>query len=190
MSVFTGLDEDLREELGVILTDVFSSVLKEEAIITNNQLPVGPVVMSRLAIHDQTDQTDETDETDESGSPEGEFAVIEVRVSAGLARVIAARMMSVSSPGPNDLIDAIAEISNIAGGNVKTLLCGHARLSLPTAQIVDDEQFAEAEPADGSTYVRAIVLGHVVQLAIHPQAPVADLLWPPMNSDATLEPTS
>jgi hypothetical protein len=180
MSVFTELDEEVREELGVILTDVFSSVLREEAIVTANQLPVGPVASARLAIHDQSDESD--------GS-EGDFAVIEVRAGVGLARVMAARMMSTSSPGPNDIVDAIAEISNIAGGNVKTLLCSHARLSLPAAQIVDDEQFAEAEPADGSTYVRAIVLGHVVQLAIHPHAPVADLLWPPMISDATLEPT-
>ncbi|MBT0771385.1 hypothetical protein KIH74_20780 [Kineosporia sp. J2-2] len=178
MSAFTELDDEVREELGVILTDVFSSVLKEEAIITNNQLPVGPMTVSRLAIHDFSDETAE------------EYAVIEVRVGVSLARVMAARMMSISSPGPNDLIDSIAEISNIAGGNVKTLLCHHARLSLPSAEIVDDEQFAAAEPTDGSTYVRAIVLGHVVQLAIHPQAPVAGLLWPPENSDATLEPTS
>lgn len=184
MSVFTELDEEVREELGVIITDVFASVLREEAIVTTNQLPVGPTATARLAIHDQSDETSQSD------PDEGDFAVIEVRVGVGLARVMAARMMSTSSPGPNDIVDAIAEISNIAGGNVKTLLCHHARLSLPTAQIVDDEQFAEAEPADGSTYVRAIVLGHVVQLAIHPQAPVADLLWPPMISDATLEPTS
>lgn len=178
MSVFTDLDDDLRGELGVILTDVFSSVLREEAIETANQLPVGPMVMSRLAVHDYTDEQAE------------EFAVIELRVGVGLARVIAARMMSISSPGPSDLADSVAELSNIAGGNVKTLLCGHARLSLPTAELLDDEKFAEAEPADGSTYVRAIVLGHVVQLGIHPHAPVADLLWPPVNTDATLEPTS
>lgn len=181
MSAFTELDEEMREELGVVITDVFASVLGEEAIVTNNQLPVGPSALARLAIHDQSDETENS---------AGEYAVIEVRVGVGLARVMAARMMSVSSPGPNDIIDTIAEISNIAGGNVKTLLCHHARLSLPTAQIVEDEEFAEAEPADGSTYVRAIVLGHVVQLAIHPHAPVADLLWPPTNSDATLEPTS
>lgn len=175
MSVFTELDDDVREELGVIVTDVFASVLREEAIVTNNQLPVGPVVMSRLAVHDLAAD---------------EVAVVEVRVGVGLARVMAARMMSVSSPGPEDLVDSIAEISNIAGGNVKTLLCQQARLSLPAARILDDEQFAEAEPADGSTYVRAIVLGHVVQLALHPHAPAADLLWPPETSDATLEPTS
>jgi len=178
MSVFTELDDDLRGELGVILTDVFSSVLREEAIETANQLAVGPVAMARLAIHDYTDPAAE------------EFAVIELRVGIGLARVIACRMMSVSSAGPSEMADSIAELSNIAGGNVKTLLCGHARLSLPSAQLIDDEKFAEAEPRDGSTYVRAIVLGHVVQLAIHPHAPVADLLWPPVNDDATLEPTS
>ncbi|GAA3607784.1 hypothetical protein GCM10022223_24740 [Kineosporia mesophila] len=181
MSVFTELDDDAREELGVILTDVFSSVLKEEAIVTNNQLPVGNTAVSRLAIHNFADDNDQSEE---------QFAVIEVRVGVSLARVMAARMMSISSPGPNDLVDAIAEISNIAGGNVKTLLCNHARLSLPTAEIIDDERFEEAEPADGSTCVRAVVLGHVVQLAIHPHAPVAGLLWPPEINDATLEPTS
>jgi len=174
MSVFTELDDDVREELGVIITDVFASVLREEAIVTVNQLPVGPVALARLAVHDMDGD---------------EYATVEVRVGVGLARVMAARMMSISSPGPEDMVDSIAEISNIAGGNVKTLLCHHARLSLPKAQIIDDERFAEAEPADGSTYVRAIVLGHVVQLALHPHAPVADLLWPPETSDATLEPT-
>ncbi|GAB3241532.1 hypothetical protein [Kineosporia babensis] len=181
MSVFTGLDDGLREELGVILTDVLSSVLRQEAIVTTNQLPHGSSVTSRLAIHDRSDET--------PGS-EGEFAVIEVRVGIGLARVMAARMMSMSTPDTPDLVDAIAEISNIAGGNVKTLLCHHARLSLPSAQISDVEEFAAARPADASTYVRAIVLGHVAQLAIHPDAPVADLLWPPTNSDSTLEPTA
>jgi len=171
MSVFTDLDEQIQVELDVILTDVLSSVLAEEAIATRNGLPTGPLVVARLAIHDREHES---------------YAAVEVRTGVGLARVLAARMMSMAAPGPEDIVDAIAEIGNITGGNVKTLLCHHARLSLPTSQITEQAPYANDADIEG-TCVRAIVLGHVAQLTIQPNAGIDGLVWPPYAFDDTQE---
>jgi hypothetical protein len=172
MSLFSDLEE-ARDELDAILTDVLSAVLAEEAMATNHHLPTGPLAVARLAIHDR----------DGDG-----YAVVEVRTGVSLARVIAARMMSVASPVVDDIVDSVAEIGNIAAGNVKTLLCRHARLSLPTSEITEQAPYAEpSSPADGGACVRAIVLGHVAQLAIQPEAPIGGLIWPPFTPDEIQE---
>ena len=167
MTVFLELNV-MRVDLDSILTDILSSVLAEDAIPTRHQLPPGPLAVARLAIHDQV---------------EDGYAVVEVRAGVSLARVIAARMMAVASPFPDDIIDAVAELGNIAGGNVKTLLCRHARLSLPTSEITEQAPYAEPESGEGGAYVRAIVLGHVAQLAVQPDAAVDGLIWPPFTPD-------
>jgi hypothetical protein len=174
MSLFTELRE-VRSDLDLILTDVLSSVLAEEAMPTNTQLPPGPLAVARLAIHDRSDNG---------------YAIVEVRTGVSLARVIAARMMAVASPLPEDIVDAVAELGNIAGGNVKTLLCHHARLSLPNSEITEQAPFKEPEPGEGGACVRAIVLGHVAQLAIQPDAAIDGLRWPPYTPDDTVEGSS
>ena len=161
-----------REDLDLILTDVLSSVLAEQAIPTHCQLPPGPLAVARLAIHDQL---------------ENGYVIVEVRTGVSLARVIAARMMSVASPLPDDIVDAVAELGNIAGGNVKTLLCHHARLSLPNSEITEQAPYAEPESGEGGAYVRAIVLGHVAQLAVQPDAAIDGLYWPPFTPEEILE---
>jgi Chemotaxis phosphatase CheX len=172
MSVFTDLDEHVQVELDVILTDVLSSILAEEAIATRNSLPGGPLVVARLAIHDQVNET---------------YASVEVRTGVGLGRVLAGRMMAMAAPDAEDVVDAVAEVGNIVGGNVKTLLCHHARLSLPISQITEQAPYAAAESELDGTCVRAIVLGHVAQLAIQPHAAVDGLVWPPSASDESEE---
>jgi hypothetical protein len=172
MSDFTDLDEHMQAELDLILTDVLASVLAEEAMATRNGLPHGPLVVARLAIHNQLDD---------------EYATVEVRTGVGLGQVLAARMLSMAAPGPEDILDAVAEIGNIAGGNVKTLLCHHARLSLPSSQITEQAPYAALDPDVDCTFVRAIVLGHVAQLAIQPHAGIDGLVWPPSARDETLE---
>jgi hypothetical protein len=167
VSLFIELEES-RLDLDSILTDVLSAVLAEEALPTHNQLPPGPLAVARLAIHDQL--------------ADG-YAIVEIRAGVSLARVIAARMMSVASPLPDDIIDAVAELGNIAGGNVKTLLCLHARLSLPSSEITEQAPYAEPESGEGGAYVRAIVLGHVAQLAVQPDAAIDGLIWPPYTPD-------
>jgi hypothetical protein len=167
MSVFSELDE-IRSELDTILTDVLSSVLAEEALPTDDELPAGPLVLARLAIHDELGDS---------------YAVVEVTVGVALARLIAARMMSVAAPSPDDVIDAVAEIGNIAGGNVKTLLCLHARMSLPKSEITDAAANSEQLSDSAAAHVRAIVLGHVSQLVVHPDAATDGLTWPPFTPD-------
>jgi hypothetical protein len=171
VSVFTELD-DVLYELDSILTDVLSAVLAEQAFPTQNQLPPGPLAVARLAIHDWA---------------EDGYAVVEVRAGVSLARAIAARMMSVTRPAPDDIVDAVAELGNIAGGNVKTLLCHHARLSLPNSEITEHPPQAASQHGEGGSFVRAMVLGQVAQLAVQPDAAIDGLIWPPSTPDETPE---
>jgi hypothetical protein len=172
VNVFTDLDAHTKADLDLILTDVLSSVLVEEAVETDDPLPIGQLAVARLAIHDQLNHG---------------YAVVEVQAGVWLARVIAARMLSIAAPGPDDIIDAIAELGNIACGNVKTLLCHHARLSLPTSEITERVPSAEAEAEHGGVCVRAMVMGHVAQLALRPDAAIDGLIWPPFCPDEILE---
>jgi hypothetical protein len=156
-----------QEELDAIVIDVLGSILGEEAAPAYHELPDGQVVSARLAIHDEADDT---------------FAVVEVRVGIALARVMAGRMMYVADPDDDDVLDAVAELGNICGGNVKSLLCQHARL-LPSAEIGSG-----LPPLSGAgVRVRAVVLGHLVELAVIPGAPVEGLDWPPVATDDELE---
>jgi hypothetical protein len=167
MTSFDNLEE-AQDDLDAIMIDVLGSVLGEEAAPADGPLPTGPVAAARLAIHDEVDDS---------------FAVVEVRIGVALARVLASRMMFVADPSADDILDAVAELGNICGGNVKSLLCQHARLSLPSADI------AEGRPPldDSGVQVRAIVLGHVAELAVTPGAPLDGLAWPPHALDEELE---
>lgn len=161
MSAFDDLDQAM-EDLEGLLLDVLGSVLSEDAVPCWDQLPPGPQAVAHLAIHDHT---------------EGEYLGITVRLGMPLARVLASRMMTVADPTSEDVVDAVGELGNIAGGNVKSLLCQHARLSLPTAELVESGPEA---PAHG-VQVRAVVLGQVVELTLAPGRPAEGLAWPPEN---------
>jgi hypothetical protein len=161
MSVFDDLDQAM-EDLEGLLLDVLGSVLSEDAVPCWDELPPGPQAQANLAVHDQG---------------EGGYLGITVRLGLPLARVLASRMMTVADPSTEDVVDAVGELGNIAGGNVKSLLCQHARLSLPTAELVE-----EAVPATpDSVQVRAVVLGQVVELTLSPGHPAEGLAWPPEN---------
>jgi Chemotaxis phosphatase CheX len=167
MTTFDDLVE-AQEELDGIVIDVLGSILVEEAAPAFHDLPDGPIASARLAIHDESDDS---------------FAVVEVRVGIALARVMAGRMMFVADPDDEDVLDAVAELGNICGGNVKSLLCQHARLSLPTADI----STGPASLNGTSVRVRAVVLGHLVELAVTPGASIEGLDWPPAAVDEELE---
>jgi hypothetical protein len=159
MSAFDDLDQAI-EDLEGLLLDVLGSVLSEDAVPCWDELPAGPQAIARLGIHDQLDQ---------------EFLGVTVRLGLPLARVLASRMMSVADPSQEDVVDAVGELGNIAGGNVKSLLCQHARLSLPSAELV------EGGAAVDGVQVRAVVLGQVVELTLSPGLSAEGLLWPPEN---------
>jgi chemotaxis protein CheX len=165
--------EDVRADLEILLTDVLYSVVGEEAYPTDEPLSLGPLAISRLAAHDELADT---------------HLSMQVRVGAVLARLLASRMMAVGDPSPDDLLDAVGELGNIIGGNVKTLLFHTARLSLPVADLIDRGTDPDLE-VRGVT-VRAQVFGQVAELALIPDAPVDGLFWPPSVVDDVMEGSS
>ncbi|MBI4944696.1 MAG: chemotaxis protein CheX [Actinobacteria bacterium] len=161
--------EEAREDLEALLIEVLGSVFSEEAMpVWDDALPPGPIVSSRLAIHDEVDDS---------------YTMVEVRTSAIVARVLASRMLLTADPGPDDLLDAVGELGNIAGGNVKSLLRHSCRLSLPLAEMTDDATPADV---DGVT-VRAAVLGQVVELTVHLAGDIEGLTWPGSASEEVVE---
>jgi chemotaxis protein CheX len=161
--------EEAREDLEALLIEVLGSVFSEEAMpVWDDALPPGPVVSSRLAIHDEVDDS---------------YTMVEVRTSAIVARVLASRMLLTADPGPDDLLDAVGELGNIAGGNVKSLLRHSCRLSLPLAEMTED---AAPVDVDGVT-VRAAVLGQVVELTVHLAGDIEGLTWPGSASEEVVE---
>lgn len=153
--------EAAREDLEALLIEVLGAVAGEEAMpACDDTLPPGPVVWSRLAIHDEEDDS---------------YTMVSVRTSSIVARVLASRMLLTPDPGPDDLLDAVGELGNIAGGNVKSLLRHSCRLSLPTAEVSEG---SEAHPDSGGVTVRASVLGQVVELTVNVADDVSTLYWP------------
>ena len=162
--------EEAREDLEALLIEVLGSVFSEEAMpVWDQGLPPGPVVSSRLAIHDEVDDS---------------YTMVEVRTSAIVARVLASRMLLTADPGPDDLLDAVGELGNIAGGNVKSLLRHSCRLSLPLAEMTDDA--GDPRSVDGVT-VCAAVLGQVVELTVHVADDIEGLSWPGSASEEVVE---
>lgn len=166
--------EDVRQDLETLLTDVLYSVVGEEAYPTDDPLPGGPLATSRLAAHDELEDS---------------YLGMQIRVGAVLARLLASRMMAVGNPLPEDLLDAVGELGNIIGGNVKTLMFHTARLSLPVADLTDAGGSDPGAAASGMT-VRAQVFGQVAELSLVPDAPVDGLFWPPSVVDDVMESSS
>ena len=163
--------EDLelaREDLESLLLDMLASVLAEDAATAWDDLPAGPQSTARLGIHDETDDR---------------YLGVVVRLGLPLARVLASRMMSIADPSGDDVLDAVGELGNIAGGNVKSLLCQHARLSLPAAELSE----GQIEGVSDGVQVRAVVLGQVIELAVSPTITSDGLLWPSDGMTDTTE---
>jgi chemotaxis protein CheX len=73
-----------------------------------------------------------------------------VGCSYALAKRAAGKMfdMPAESISPDELRDAVGEMANILGGNVKTLIAGKCRLSLPSVSEVDDQSVFAASEKD------------------------------------------
>lgn len=171
---------EIRPDLELLLTDVLSSVLSEEAYPVESPVesPVdgpaapngaGAVIGARLAIHDEADDS---------------YLGVEVRVDAMLARLLAARMLSAGTPSHDDVLDAVGELGNIVAGNVKSLLFHTARLSLPMADPAGAGTTADPPSA---VRVAAAVLGQVAELSLVPHVAPDDHAWPPVLADHPLE---
>ena len=180
MTTSRALDRSLereREDLEALLADVLVSVLSEEAEVVgtlpapDGDLEGAPAAL--LAIHDETDDS---------------YLGVHVRVAPALARILAARMLACDEPAPEDLLDAVGELGNIAGGNVKSLLFPSARLSLPSATLEDAGLPPAREPWVEPTVIRALVLGEPVELALVPHVDGDGLLWPPSSTGSPTRP--
>jgi chemotaxis protein CheX len=155
--------EAAREDLEALLTEVLGTVAGEEAVpVWDAQIPPGAIVSARLGIHDEEDDS---------------YTVIHVRTSLMVGRMLASRMLVTANPGPEDVVDAIGELGNIVGGNVKSLLRHSCRLSLPTTEVTDEDQAREIPDPAGVT-VCAAVLGQVVELTLDAPPDVDGLYWP------------
>jgi hypothetical protein len=174
--------DEVREGLDTLLGDVLRSAFEEEA----QPLPEGadappadgadrPAV-SLLAIADDAD---------------GTRLGVRLQVTGRLAHLLAARMFGTAEPASEDMLDAVGELGNIAGGNVKVLLFGSsgtARLSLPSAALGGAVvPITTTEGAAPPATVRALVLGDVAELTLLPQMAADDLVWPPVVRPEVLE---
>jgi chemotaxis protein CheX len=182
--------EDFRDDVESLLGDVLASVFEEEA-----EVPAGPAASPDGESPDGESPDDEGPDAaalvaihdDETGDELG----VHVRVAAVLARILATRMFGCDEPTSEDLLDAVGELGNIAGGNVKALLFGAGRLSLPSAVLgspagappVRDGADAPAPPMT----IRALVLGLPVELTLVPDVDAAALVWPPTLRPEVLE---
>jgi chemotaxis protein CheX len=74
-----------------------------------------------------------------------------LHVTEPFARVAAARMFGIDpeAAGPTDQQDALGEICNVVGGNIKSLLPEPCRLSLPT--VIDGADYSFRIPGSSKT---------------------------------------
>jgi hypothetical protein len=154
--------ESAVPDLEALLVEMIASVLGEQAEASTDTLPDAiSLAVSRLAIYNPTD---------------GSFLGIEVRAESGLVTTLAGSLLGVPEPAPDDMLDVIAELGNIAAGNVKSLLCHNGHLSLPSAKLA----FEHAMNPHGTIRVAASLWGSVVELAVMPMISAdPGTRWPP-----------
>jgi hypothetical protein len=147
--------------LETLLVEMIAMVLGEEAVLSTDSLPAVPLAVSRLIIHDSAEEF---------------YLGVEMRAEGTLATMLTSSLLAVEDPAPDDVLDVIAELGNIAAGNVKTLLCTNARLSLPASVLAPPPLH---DPAGGVRAV-ATLLGHVIELVVMPVSGAdAGTRWPP-----------
>lgn len=153
--------ESAVPDIQALLVEMIAMVLGEEAKLASTPLPAVPMAISRLIIHD---------------SEEDFYLGVEMRAEDQLATMLTASLLAVEKPEPDDVLDVIAELGNIAAGNVKTLLCTNARLSLPASAV------AVQAPNDkvGTVRARATLLDHLIEIVVMPASGADDSTrWPP-----------
>jgi chemotaxis protein CheX len=162
-----------REDLEALLVEVLGALLGADEVMPglDDPLAAGPLLTSQLAIYDRDD---------------GSYTVVEIQTPVTVGRVIAAQMMGLASPSPEDLLDAIAELGNIIAGNVKSLVRHSCRLSLPLAEVLDG---VESDRGSG-VRVAASVLGNDLHLTVRPARtgePGPKVYWPGSEHDEMQE---
>lgn len=104
------------DEVVEVTQAVWLSVLGEELEPVNAQPDIGTMLSGCVTL---------------SGAFEG---AVTVDCASALARTVTGAMFEVepNAAGSDDVADAVGEIANMIGGNIKALLPGPSHLSLPT----------------------------------------------------------
>jgi hypothetical protein len=154
--------ESAVPDLEALLVEMIGSVLGEQAENSWEPLPEAvTLALSRLAIYNPAD---------------GSYLGVEVRAESGLVTTLAATLLGVPDPAPDDMLDVIAELGNIAAGNVKSLLCHNGNLSLPMDKLSVEH---ELNPP-GTVRAGASLWGSVVELVVMPMTSAEPgTRWPP-----------
>lgn len=156
--------EAIVPDLEALLGEMSISVLGEESTpVLDGRRPSAPTGVSRLVVHDAVADW---------------YLAVEVRTSVDLVSRLATKLLGVTDPAPDDMLDVIAELGNIAAGNVKTLLCTHGQLSLPSSALLTA---SVGDPA-GLVRAAAVILDQVLELDVLPltvtDAAITDARWP------------
>ena len=70
-----------------------------------------------------------------------------VRCPVDLAQLAAARLLGGEPSGPDEVLDAVGEIANQTGSNIRSLLPGPTTLSLPSVAIAAEARAGAGEDA-------------------------------------------
>ncbi len=144
--------ESAGPQLETLLGELIASVLGEESVpVLDGRRAVVSPATSRLVVHDHADDS---------------YMVVEVRASVDLVSELTVRLLGAPDPPPDDMLDVIAELGNIAAGNVKTMLCTNGRLSLPSSALLT----TPSEDPPGTVRAVAELLGEVLELVVVPLA--------------------
>jgi hypothetical protein len=154
----------LVPDLEALLPEMSSSVLGEASMpVLDGRRPAAPTGVSRLVVHDAVADW---------------YLGVEVRASVELVSRLATKLLGVTDPAPDDMLDVIAELGNIAAGNIKTLLRTHGQLSLPSSVLLTTSL---DDPA-GLVRTAIVVLDQVLELAVMPlsrtDGAITDARWP------------
>jgi Chemotaxis phosphatase CheX len=160
--------EENRTDLDEILSEVVQTVFHEEAFTLfdleeSGALREQPHALTSLAIHDKASDL---------------YTAVEVRMGVRLAMIMASTMFSVAEPENTDVLDAMGELGNIIGGNVKSLIPNPCRLSLPMARIIEETSKTPPEGNRTETTACVSVLGQVVELIARDGADPSSVFWP------------
>jgi hypothetical protein len=209
--------EDERVGLETLLADVLRSAFGEEPAILPLGLPALDLTVEPAAgTTARTSASPNGPDAGEAAPPAyallaisdeagGGLLGVQVRLPGRLAHALAVRMFASDSPSADDLLDAVGELTNILGGNVKALLFTRSapgRLSLPSAVLgrpgdAPPARHAAPTPRDGAlvpagggsrpTTICARVLGDVAEVTLIPRVQGGDFVWPPLLDSAVLE---
>jgi hypothetical protein len=143
-----------HEHLDAIVTTVWEALLADPAWPTtaaDPTVPCGPVLSAALRIDGAWNGT----------------VTLTWPVPTATRAATALFQSEASDLGPNDLTDAVGEISNIVAGNVKALLPEPSTLGLPHVT-AHEHTPATAEPSPTATRATYAVGEHVLTLTLTP----------------------